>query len=259
MEDQLSGEGKQVLSGQSISPILSCLEEVVHREQRASEELVKARELWNTFLEQNHPAMQISGNPRIWSAALHYYTVLLLMDVDLTQKVIGKYYKVSPASVSKRVKILRESLDQITIPAPRSRTKVPKQRRKGISKPSKPILSREKLLALARQMFPLPRQEPLQEGHLVEVFQQTHRLLSALYPAKTHIEILHYLQHVEWNLRFAGYDISPLVLQTMFAKLFPRLGLQVVKGRDAKKFVYVEDIYGRREPFVLVKLGGDDV
>lgn len=258
MEDQLSGEGKQVLFGQSISPILLCIEEVVRREQRASEELVKARELWNTFLEQNHPAMQISGNPRIWSAALHY-TVLLLMDVDLTQRIIGKYYKVSPASVSKRVKLLRDSLDQIIIPSPRSRTKIPKHQRKGSSKSSKPIPSREKLFALARQMFPLPRQEPLQEEHLVEVFQQTHRLLSALYPAKTHIEILLYLQHVEWNLRFAGYDISPLVLQTMFAKLFPRLGLQLVKGRDAKKFVYVEDIYGRREPFVLMKLGGNDV
>jgi hypothetical protein len=36
--------------------------------------------------------------------------------------------------------------------------------------------------------------------------------------------------------------------------MFARLGLQAAKGRDARKFVYLHDIFGKQEPFALLKL-----
>jgi hypothetical protein len=85
-----------------------------------------------------------------------------------------------------------------------------------------------------------------------------HQLLSHLYCDKTHIEILHYLAHVELNLMLAGYRGLDEVVAARFRTLFPQLGFQAVKGRDARKFVYVEDVFGRQEPFALLKLEWED-
>jgi len=98
----------------------------------------------------------------------------------------------------------------------------------------------------------------LDDAEWIAVFRATHRLLSHLYAQKTHIEIVRYLRHVELNVELAGYTISPDKLQEQFSRLFARVGLQPVKGRDPRKFVFLQDIWGRREPFVLLKLGDED-
>jgi hypothetical protein len=98
----------------------------------------------------------------------------------------------------------------------------------------------------------------LDDAEWIAVFRATHRLLSQLYTQKTHIEIVRYLRHVELNVKLAGYTISPDRLQEQFSRLFARVGLQPVKGRDTRKFVFLQDLWGRREPFVLLKLGYED-
>ncbi len=90
------------------------------------------------------------------------------------------------------------------------------------------------------------------------IFQAMHRLLSYLYRDKTHIEIWHFLAYVEMNLIVAGYGGSGEEIVTRFRTIFPQLGFQAVKGRDARKFVYVQDTFGRQEPFALLKLECED-
>jgi hypothetical protein len=85
-----------------------------------------------------------------------------------------------------------------------------------------------------------------------------HRLLSQLYRDKTHIEILHYLAHIEMNMALAGYRGAREEIATRFGTLFPQLGFQAAKGRDARKFVYIQDVFGRQEPFALLKLEYED-
>jgi hypothetical protein len=107
-------------------------------------------------------------------------------------------------------------------------------------------------LAAARQRIALDDEE------WIRVFQVVQRLLSHLYHDKTHIEILHYLAHVEMNLVLAGYQGAREELAIRFGTLFPHLGFQAVKGRDARKFVYVRDVFGRQEPFSLLRLECED-
>lgn len=90
------------------------------------------------------------------------------------------------------------------------------------------------------------------------IFQAMHRLLSYLYRDKTHIEIWHFLAYVEMNLIVAGYGGAGEEIATRFRTIFPQLGFQAVKGRDARKFVYVHDALGRQEPFALLKLECED-
>jgi hypothetical protein len=71
---------------------------------------------------------------------------------------------------------------------------------------------------------------------------------------KTCLESLHYLGHVEMNLILAGIRAGHQEIASRFETLFPQLGFQAAKGRDARKFIYVQDVSGRREPFTLPKL-----
>jgi hypothetical protein len=98
----------------------------------------------------------------------------------------------------------------------------------------------------------------LEDAEWISVFRAIHRLLSHLYRDKTHIEILHFLTYVATTFRLAGYGGADAAIASRFRTLFPQLGFQAVKGRDARKFVYVQDVFGRQEPFALLKLECED-
>lgn len=114
------------------------------------------------------------------------------------------------------------------------------------------------VLGVAQQLAHSTPAAALNDARWVAIFRETQRLLSHLYGEKSHVEILRYLAHVELNLVLAGYSVPRQAIQDQFATLFPRLGLQPAKGRDPQKFVYLQDIFGRQEPFVLLKLGDGD-
>jgi hypothetical protein len=114
------------------------------------------------------------------------------------------------------------------------------------------------VLAASRRQSPSSLAIALEDEEWVSIFRAIHHLLSQLYRDKTHIEILHYLAYVEMNLMLAGYRGLDEEIATRFRTLFPQLGFQAVKGRDARKFVYVQDVFGRQEPFALLKLEWED-
>jgi hypothetical protein len=113
-------------------------------------------------------------------------------------------------------------------------------------------------LAAARRQSPSSRAIAFGDAEWINIFRAIHHLLSHLYGNKTHVEILHYLAFVEMNLMLAGYHGVDAEIATRFRTLFPQLGFQAVKGRDARKFVYVQDVFGRQEPFALLKLEWED-
>jgi hypothetical protein len=110
------------------------------------------------------------------------------------------------------------------------------------------------LLAAARKLLPATKVAALDDDAWIAIFGDTHRLISTLYAERSHLEIGMYLSHVEVNLLLSGYRIEASSIAAQFGKLFARLGLQAVKGRDAHKFFYLQDIFGRQEPFALLKL-----
>jgi hypothetical protein len=114
------------------------------------------------------------------------------------------------------------------------------------------------VLTAARRLSPSSPAMPFADAEWINIFRAIHHLLSHLYRDKTHIGILHYLTYVEMNLRLAGYPGLDEEISTRFRTLFSQLGFQAVKGRDARKLVYVQDVFGRLEPFALLKLEWED-
>jgi hypothetical protein len=98
----------------------------------------------------------------------------------------------------------------------------------------------------------------LKDQDWIGMFQLLHRLLSHRHRDRTHIEIVRYLEYVEMTLVLAGYRGVHEEIVARFGMLFPHLGFQATKGRDARKFVYIQDVFGRQEPFALLKLECDD-
>jgi hypothetical protein len=110
------------------------------------------------------------------------------------------------------------------------------------------------LLAVVRQMSSASPPVAFEEKEWIRIFQVIHRLLSHLHRDRTHIEIVHYLEYVEMALGLAGYRGFHEEIVIRFRTLFPQLGFQAAKGRDARKFVYIQDVFGKQEPFALLKL-----
>ena len=78
------------------------------------------------------------------------------------------------------------------------------------------------------------------------MFQLLHRLLSHRHCDRTHIEIVRYLEYVEMTLVLAGYRGVHEEIVARFGMLFPHLGFQATKGRDARKFVYIRCVWQTR-------------
>jgi hypothetical protein len=112
--------------------------------------------------------------------------------------------------------------------------------------------------AVAPRLSPSLPSVKFEDAEWISIFQLVHRLLSHLYRDKAYIEISHYLRQVEMNLTLAGYRGAHEEIATRFGTLFPRLGFQAAKGRDVRKFVDVRDVFGREEPFALLKLECED-
>jgi hypothetical protein len=112
--------------------------------------------------------------------------------------------------------------------------------------------------AVAPRLSPSLPSVKFEDAEWISIFQLVYRLMSHLYRDKAYIEISHYLGHVEMNLTLAGYRGAHEEITTRFSTLFPRLGFQATKGRDARKFVDIQDVFGRRESFVLLKLECED-
>jgi hypothetical protein len=125
----------------------------------------------------------------------------------------------------------------LSLPSPRARSQQPPA-----------------LLAVARRASSASPPVAFEEKEWISIFQLIHRLLSHLHRDRTHIEIVHYLEYVEMALALAGYRGVYGEIVTRFGTLFPQLGFQAAKGRDARKFVYVQDVFGKHEPFALLKL-----
>ena len=125
----------------------------------------------------------------------------------------------------------------LSLPRPRARSQQP---------PS--------LLAVVRRVSSSSPSIAFEDKEWISIFQMIHRLLSHLHRDRTHIEIVHYLEYVEMALGLAGYRGFHEEIVTRFRTLFPQLGFQAAKGRDARKFVYIQDVFGKQEPFALLKL-----
>lgn len=125
-------------------------------------------------------------------------------------------------------------------------------------RPRSSVPGERAVLGIAQQLAHSTPVAALDDTRWIAIFRETHRLLSHLYAEKSHIEILRYLAHVELNLVLAGYTVPCQAIQDQFGKLFHRLGLQPAKGRDPQKFVYLQDVFGMQQPFVLLKLGDGD-
>ena len=201
-------------------------------------------------------ARELVGSVASWCAALHYL-VAPLSGRSLTQRQVGTLYHTSSSTLSSRVKLLKAHTDQVALLAsfaPASKRTRPAAR----IRPRPTEETTEKVLTTAQARARPAAPPPLDPPAWIAIFRETHRLLSHLYGDKTHVEILHYLSHVELNLALAGYTVVRETIRDQFGKLFSRLGLQPAKGRDPHKFVYLQDIFGRQEPFVLLKLGYGD-
>jgi hypothetical protein len=199
-------------------------------------------------------AKGISGSALLWYAALHYLVGSLAGD-DLTQKEVAARYQISPSTLAARVKHLAAYMQQPISPDGYPERDARDQWWLGdhTTSPTRrnPVNA---LLAAARQRLPATRVAALDDDVWIGIFRDTHRLVSTLYSDRSHIEIIVYLAHIEVNLLLGGYQIEPSAIAAQFGTLFARLGLQAAKGRDARKFVYLHDIFGRQEPFALLKL-----
>ena len=220
-------------------------------------EVEQAKTLWQEFLAAAEVSV-LPGSVESWCAALHYL-ISPLSGCSLTQKAAGALYRTSPSTLSGRIKLLLDHTDRVlpaatSAPTRASRRKSPAAWSQLDDAKAFPV----KVIATAQQRSRSAVPPTLDDAGWMAIFSEVHRLLSELYSDKTHVEILRFLDHVELNLVRAGYRAARDVVLDRFAKLFPRLGLQAVKGRDPLKFVYLQDVFGTPEPFVLLKLEHED-
>ncbi len=245
--------------GSSLAPsyVSAALVEALQARGCTPAEVERAEALWQEFLTKAGVTSLTAGADS-WCAALHYL-VAPLSGRSLTQKAVGTLYRISAAMLSGRVKQITAYTDQVALQAGFPSTVARRRRRAdGQAKPRKVRGSVTAVLAAARRLSSAPARTALDEGNWIAIFGEMHRLLAYFYGGKTHVDILHYLAHVEVNLRLAGYTLSRQIIADQFGKLFPQLGFQAAKGRDARKFVYLHDVYGRQEPFTLLSLECDD-
>ncbi len=245
--------------GSSLQPayISAALVEALQARGCPPAEVERAEALWQEFLTKAG-VTSLTGGADSWCAALHYL-VAPLSGRPLAQKAVGTLYRISTATLSGRVKLITAHTDQVALQAGFPPTGARRRRRaNGQAKPRKVRGSVTAVLAAVRRLTLAPVRTALEEGNWIAIFDQMHRLLAHLYGGKTHVDIVHYLAHVELNLRLAGYTPGRQIIADQFGKLFPRLGLQAAKGRDARKFVYLHDVFGRQEPFTLLSLECDD-
>jgi len=236
------------------------LEEAMRQRACSAAEIARAKALWQEFVATSvgttGRSPPLVGSVESWCAALHYL-VVPLSGRPLTQREVGALYHTSASTLSSRVKVLKAYTDQTPLPAGVPPT--PRRRRPAARSPQRPTAgASEKVLARAQTLARPATPPALDDSTWIAIFRGTHRLLSPLYGDKTHIDIVHYLSHVELNLALAGYTVARELIRDQFGKVFSRLGLQPAKGRDPHKFVYLEDVFGSREPFVLLKLEYED-
>ena len=244
-------------SGLEPAYVSAALEQALQARRCTPTEVERAKALWHAFLGKAG-VTSLTGSADSWCAALHYL-VAPLSGHPLTQKAVGTLYRISAATLSGRLKLLTAGTDQAALQAGLPPTAAMQRRRvDSRAKPRQGRGSMTAVLAVARKLTVAPARSALDEGNWIAIFRRTHRLLTHLYGDKTHVDILHYLAHVELNLRLAGYALGRQIIADQFGKLFPRLGLQAAKGRDARKFVYLHDAFGRQEPFTLLSLEYDD-
>lgn len=222
----------------------------------SSADVEGARALWRGFVE-THGAKELSGTAASWWGALHYL-VMVLSGRRITQKDVAALYRIPASTLSTRVKSLKASTDQTAPGGGMGRVETMRPRgARGRGRPSMAVPGARDALAAAQELQPPTTSIFPDDAVWIDLFRETHRLLSVVYGERTHVEILRYLAHVELNLVLAGYRVSRQVVQDQFAKLFPRLHLEPAKGRDPRKFVYLHDVFGREEPFVLLRLGDE--
>jgi hypothetical protein len=70
--------------------------------------------------------------------------------------------------------------------------------------------------------------------------------------------MLHYLEHIEMNLILAGSREEHEKIASRFEPLFPPLGFRAAKEHGACTFDYVQDVFGRQEPFALLERERED-
>lgn len=233
------------------------LAEALTQQGCSSAEVEQAKALWQEFLATEGSG-ELSGSVESWCAALHYL-VAPLSGHTLTQKEVGSLYHTAASTLSSRVKLIKANTDQAALAASFPPAPAKKRRRTAARVRSRPAEETAKEALATAQKLARPTAPPaLDDPGWIAVFRDTHRLLSHLYGDKTHVEIRHYLSHVELNLALAGYSVAREFIQDQFGKLFHRLDLQPAKGRDPHKFVHLQDGFGTREPFVLLKLGYED-
>ena len=244
-------------SGLDPAYVSAALEEALQARGCTPAEVERAEALWHEFLTKVG-VIRLTGNADSWCAALHYL-VAPLSGRPLTQKTVGALYRISATTLSGRVKLITAGTDQAALQAVfPSTTAMRRRRTDGQAKPREGRGGVTTVRAGVRKLISAPARTALDEGNWIAIFRRTHRLLAHLYGDKTHVDILHYLAHVELNLRLAGYSLGRQIIADQFGKLFPHLGLQAAKGRDARKFVYLHDVFGRQEPFTLLSLEYDD-
>jgi hypothetical protein len=216
-------------------------------------QIAYAAALWREFVADLGPE-GMSGSATSWYAALHYL-VAAVAGASLTRREVATRYHISPSTLAARVKQLAGYVRQPALP---SKSPVPDRRRyQWFREQRDPPPDRSAVLALvtaARKLLPATKVAALDDDAWIAIFGDTHRLVSTLYCERSHLEIGLYLSHVEVHLLLGGYRIEPSAIAGQFGKLFARLGLQAVKGRDVRKFVYLQDIFGRQEPFALLEL-----
>jgi hypothetical protein len=134
------------------------------------------------------------------------------------------------------------------------------QPRRAVSRPASRVRTQptSSILAVTRRLRASTRPVAFADEDWITMFRGIHRLLAHLYHEKTYIEIVQYLTHVEVNLILAGYQVTRQEIAIRFGTLFPRLGFQAAKGRNVRKFVYVQDVFGVQEPYALLKLECED-
>ncbi len=241
------------------SRVTTFLAEALTQQGCSSAEVERAKALWQEFLATEGLG-GLSGSVESWCAALHYL-VAPLSGRMLTQKEVGALYHTAASTLSSRVKLIKANTDQAALtasfpPSPAKKRRPPTARLRPVEKTPKEALA--EALGTAQKLARPTAPPALDDPGWIAIFQDTHRLLSHLYGDKTHVEIRHYLSHVELNLALAGYTVAQEFIQDQFGKLFHRLDLQPAKGRDLRKFVYLQDAFGLREPFVLLKLAYED-
>lgn len=237
------------------SRVTPVLEAAMTQQACSSAGVERAKALWQEFLA-TEGARELLGSVESWCAALHYL-VAPLSGRTLTQKEVSALYHTSASTLSSRVKLLKAHTDQAALAA--SFPPATKRRRPASGRRPRPTEeTTERALATAQKLARSSGPPALDDPVWIAIFRETHRLLSHLYGDKTHVEILHYLSHVELNLALAGYTVARESIRDQFGKLFSRLGLQPAKGRDPHKFIYLQDVFGMQEPFVLLKLGYED-